>query len=75
MATNDKGHSDPETGPDTKPTPQSGKGPKSNYLNTTTGPVSYDAEGHQVAAGEWTGPIQLDEIGRHVLGRGYLTRQ
>jgi len=75
MTIDDKDRPNPETPSDSKPTPQPAKGSKSNYLNTTTGPVIYDAEGHQVAAGEWTGPIQLDEIGQHVVEHGYLTRQ
>jgi len=74
IPTEDKGRSGPETTPDSKPTPQSGKGPKLDYLNTTTAALTYDAEGHQVAGGEWTGPVQLDEVGQRAVESGYLTR-
>lgn len=34
------------------------------YLNTTSGPVVYDKDGHQVDAGGWTPPINLDAVGK-----------
>lgn len=42
------------------------------YLNVSGGPLVYDREGHQVAAGEWTPEINLDKLGRAARQNGYL---
>jgi hypothetical protein len=50
----------------------SGGSSGTKYLNTSGGPLTYDAEGHQVDAGGWTPEITLDEIGRAARKRGFL---
>ena len=42
------------------------------YLNTTNGPVVYDRDGHQVDAGAWTPPINLDTVGKAARKAEYL---
>lgn len=42
------------------------------YLNVTEGPVVIDKDGHQVDAGTWTDPVNLDAIGQHARSKGYL---
>jgi hypothetical protein len=42
------------------------------YLNTTGVPMVYDKAGHQVDAGAWTPPINLDTVGKAARKAGHL---
>jgi hypothetical protein len=42
------------------------------YLNTTNGPLVYDAEGHMVDGGAWIEVSALDAVGRGLREHGYL---
>lgn len=42
------------------------------YLNTTSTPLVYDKEGHQVDAHGWTPGINLDAVGKAARQAGHL---
>lgn len=48
--------------PAPEPEPKTDSG--TEYLNVTSGPVTYTRDGHQVGGGEWTPPVNLDAIGQ-----------
>jgi hypothetical protein len=69
---------------DTRTTAASGSGSESGgdqkksgtrYLNTTNGPVVYDAEGHSVDGGAWIELSGLDAVGRAARQHGHLMPQ
>ncbi len=53
---------EPEPAPEPEPAKAEESGTR--YLNVTGGPLVYDREGHQVAGGDWTPPVNLDAIGQ-----------
>lgn len=42
------------------------------YLNTTSTPLVYDRQGHQVDAAGWTPEITLDAVGKAARKAGHL---
>jgi hypothetical protein len=43
-----------------------------DYLNVSGGPLVFDKDGHQVDADAWTGPINLDAVGRAARANDFL---
>jgi hypothetical protein len=42
------------------------------YLNTTSGWLVYDKDGHGIAGGEWTPAVNLDAVGKALRAANHL---